>query len=70
MLEHQKIVLRNLQYNKELFRKELYKSLAWLNTDEQSKLKEWLEQNFPKTHREIMEEVLCTAEEKVLSTDS
>lgn len=44
MLELQKSVLRNVAYNKELFRKELNKSLVRLNSYDISQLFVWLKE--------------------------
>ncbi len=58
MLEHQKIVLRNVAYNHDLFRKELLKSLAWLNSNELTKLRVWLRKNYWSTHKNVILDVL------------
>lgn len=57
MLRHQKIVLSNVRHHLPLFRKELIKSLQWLNDEERNELEEWLEFYFNGTHAEIIEEV-------------
>lgn len=57
MLEHQKVVLRNVSYNKELFRKELKKSIVWLKSHEVYKLYAWVKQNFLKTHKDVIQDV-------------
>jgi hypothetical protein len=59
MLEHQKLVLQNVAYNKERFRKEIYKSLDWLNYNEITQLYIWLRKNFWDTHSEIVQDTLC-----------
>lgn len=46
MLEHQKWIIRNLSGDNELFKKELYKSLAWLEKEEIEELVEWLNSNY------------------------
>ena len=46
MLEQQMNVIRNLSGDKELFKKELYKSLAWLEKKEIEELVEWLKSNY------------------------
>lgn len=58
MLEHQKIVLQNVHDNPTLFRKELIKSLGWLNANEQTALRRWLREKYWKTHRNVLEDVL------------
>jgi hypothetical protein len=50
MLEHQKWVIKNLSGDKELFKKELYKSLAWLEKEEIEELVEWLKSNYWNTN--------------------
>lgn len=46
ILEHQKKVLQNVCFDNELFRKELYKCLAWLEKEEIEELVEWLQSNY------------------------
>jgi hypothetical protein len=58
MLEHQKIVLNGVKNDKKLFRKELIKSLAWLNSHEQIQLRKWVRENFHHVHAEIIKDVL------------
>ncbi|MCG8700681.1 MAG: hypothetical protein MI922_21695 [Bacteroidales bacterium] len=57
MLEHQKIVLQNVSYNKSLFKKELCKSIAWLNSAELDQFRLWVREKFWQTHGEIIQEV-------------
>ena len=57
MLEHQKLVLQNVAFSKELFRKELNKSLAWLNVHERDKLHAWLKMHYCDAYGEIIEDV-------------
>lgn len=57
MLRHQKTVLSSVRHYLPLFRKELKKSLEWLNDDDISELEVWLEINFDGKHKEIIEEV-------------
>lgn len=57
MLEHQKIVLNGVSDSKELFRKELLKSLIWLNAEEQTQLRRWVKENFWNKHAEIIRDV-------------
>ncbi len=49
-LSHQKKVLQNLHSDKALFKKELYKSLAWLKEEEIENLVECLITNFWNTN--------------------
>ncbi|MCK4664308.1 MAG: hypothetical protein KAT68_15675 [Bacteroidales bacterium] len=46
MLEHQKIVLRNLYYDKIMFKKEINKSTKWLTNEELVLLYKWLKREF------------------------
>lgn len=57
MLEHQKQVINGVGNNKILFRKELKKSIAWLNAAEQAQLKTWVKENFGELYPEIIQEV-------------
>ena len=57
MLEHQKIVLSGVCDQKQLFRKELLKSLSWLDAKEQDALKGWVWENFYHMHSETIDEV-------------
>lgn len=56
MLEHQKKVIENIANNKELFKKELYKSIAWLNSYELTQLRKWVRENFWNSHKELIQE--------------
>lgn len=58
MLEAQKSVLLNVSYDLNLFRKELIKSLVWLNTSELTELRKWLRDSFEEPHIEIVKEVM------------
>jgi len=60
MLEHQKTVLNGVKYDKKLFRKELTKSMKWLNVYEQTQLRKWVNENFYHLHSEIIEDVFCS----------
>ena len=57
MLEHQKLVLQNVSHDKELFRKELKKSIIWLKSYDVYKLHAWVKDKFGKTHRDIINDV-------------
>lgn len=52
MLEHQKWVIQQVSNDKELFKNELYKSLAWLEEKEIEALVEWLKSNYWSTNSE------------------
>ena len=58
MLEHQMKVLQNVACDQELFKKELYKSLAWLNAHDLTQLRVWLRKKYWSSHRELIEEVM------------
>ena len=58
MLEHQKIVLSGVSDNQMLFRKELSKSMQWLNTEQQRQLGRWVRENFNHQHAQVIDEVL------------
>lgn len=57
MLEHQKKVLTSVSFDKPLFRKELIKSLSWLNEEEQIQLAKWVKENFAHLHSDIIMDV-------------
>lgn len=57
MLEHQKKVLKSVSFDKTLFRKELIKSLSWLNNKEQIQLAKWVRENFAHLHANIIMDV-------------
>ena len=59
MLELQKFVLLRVSDNKNLFKRELTKSLAWLSSQEVEELREWAEKQFGKTHADVINEVFC-----------
>ena len=56
MLEHQMTVLRAVADNQDLFKKELIKSLDWLDFEEKLKLKTWLQENYPGEHSDLINE--------------
>lgn len=58
MLELQKKVLVGVAFSKELFKKELKKSVVWLSTAELGDLKKWLKVNYWRTHSEVIADVL------------
>ncbi|MFW5757122.1 MAG: hypothetical protein ACOCYO_00420 [Bacteroidota bacterium] len=51
MLEIQKKVIENLSNDKELFVKEIKKSIKWLSKPETEQLRSWLYSRFWKTHQ-------------------
>ncbi len=54
MLEHQKMVLTHVSKDKNLFRKELFKSFTWLDGGEQALLMQWLRNNFNDMYEELV----------------
>ena len=58
MLEHQKIVLQGVSNDKYLFRKELIKSLSWLNENDKQKLIKWVKEQFAHLHADVIMDVL------------
>ncbi len=57
MLENQKRRLKQLSYDKELFRNEILRSFRWLKSYEIIKLHKWLQENFGKTHSDVIRQV-------------
>lgn len=57
MLEHQKIVLSGVEDNSQLFRKELLKSLSWLDDKEQDSLENWVRKKYYQVHSKTIDEV-------------
>lgn len=55
MLEHQMHVLRAVADNRELFKKELIKSLKWLNPDQLPLFKRWVNENFHQQYPHLIE---------------
>ena len=58
MLEHQKKILEAVSYDKALFRKELIKSQAWLNSNELTQLRIWVRQRFFDMHADVITDLL------------
>jgi hypothetical protein len=56
MLELQKLVLQQVSDQKELFKKELQKSLKWLNSEEIVMLKEWVLNQFSNRYMDMINE--------------
>jgi len=57
MLEYTKTILRKVSFDAELFKKELQKSLKWLNNDDVNSLYNWLIENYYHSHKSIINEV-------------
>jgi hypothetical protein len=58
MLELCMSVLNGVHEDKKLFRKELIKSMSWLNTSDQKKLQIWVRKHFMDEHADIIDEIL------------
>lgn len=57
MLRYTEIILQKVSFNKELFRKELEKSIKWLKKEEVVLLKAWVIVNFGSTYYDVINEV-------------
>ncbi len=57
MLDHQKMILKNVMHDKLLFEKELTKSIKWLEATDVRKLQKWLQTSYWKSHKEIIQKV-------------
>ena len=57
MLKYTKTVLQKVSFNKDLFKKELQKSLRWLRKDEIIVLQTWCVLNFGSMYMDIIHEV-------------
>ncbi len=60
MLELCMSVLNGVHEDKKLFRKELIKSMSWLNTSDQIKLQIWVRKHFMDEHADVIDEILST----------
>jgi hypothetical protein len=58
MLEQTKIVLANVSFDFELFKKELIKAIEWLKPTEIEALQHWCSENFSGKYDEIVTEVI------------
>ncbi len=57
MLKYTETVLQKVSFNKELFRKELSKSLKWLKSEEVTILKTWCIINFGVIYGDVITDV-------------
>lgn len=55
MLEHQKMILRAVSDNEELFKKEVIKALTWLKPREKSIFRKWLRKNYLQQYPDLVE---------------
>jgi hypothetical protein len=60
MLEYCKKVLNAVQDDEYLFKKELIKSISWLNDSDQIKLKEWVKNKYNYKHSDVIKEIIQT----------
>ncbi|TLX77044.1 hypothetical protein E9993_05005 [Labilibacter sediminis] len=58
MLKHQKAVLNGVRNNRNLFKKELIKSLHWMSNSELSQFVKWVKTNFYREYAELINDVL------------
>lgn len=61
MLEHQKLLLKNLHNQPSRFKKELEKSAQWLNTMELTSLANWLSKEFGEKEKRLLLNLLQSA---------
>ena len=57
MLEYSKTILQKVSFNRELFQKELKKSMRWLHRDEIILLQIWCIATFSNTYGDIIRDV-------------
>lgn len=57
MLEYSMTVLEKVSFNRDLFRKELYKSTLNLKKDELEVLRRWCSTSFTKLYPDVLNEV-------------
>lgn len=57
MLKHQQAVLKGVRGNRNSFKKELIKSLRWLNNNDLSQFIKWVIDNFYREYSEIIMDV-------------
>lgn len=65
MLQNQQQALTNNSANSELFKKELIKSVVFLNAEDLLELKYWLMDNYSETHKELLSSVFNCVESKI-----
>lgn len=56
MFEHTKVVLQKVSFDRNLFAKELKKSIKWLKKEEAMMLKAWCIVTFGYTYKDIIKE--------------
>jgi len=60
MLEYTKTVLQKVSFNEYLFKKELMKSLDWLETDDRIELQQWINIKFGSQYSHLISEIFDT----------
>ncbi|SMO76576.1 hypothetical protein SAMN06265379_10725 [Saccharicrinis carchari] len=58
MITHQKQILQQVDHNPDLFKKELVKSLRWLQDYEQTQFKKWVCEKYYHQYPVIINQVL------------
>jgi len=62
MLDYVKTILIKVSFDQNLFKKELEKSLQWLDAEEILKLKDWVVEKFSHMYKDIILDVFSTYE--------
>ena len=62
MLDYVKTILIKVSFDQNLFKKELEKSLQWLEAEEVLKLKNWVVEKFNHMYKDVINEVFYTYE--------
>jgi len=56
MIEYAKAILPKVTFSRELFRKELFKSIKWVDKDELAELHQWCVEHFSHIYPDIISE--------------
>ena len=56
MLEYAKVILPKVSFSKELFRKELYKCINWVEPEQHQELYDWCFQTFRNEYPDLVQE--------------
>lgn len=57
MIEYAKVILPKVSFSRELFRKELTKSMKWVEPGQLEELIKWCNENFGEMYPDILHEV-------------
>ncbi len=60
MLDYAKIILPNVSFSEELFKKELSKCIKWVENEEMQELHDWCYKNFREKYAHVLDEVFST----------